>query len=149
MMKLPLIGTLLEQLYVYQFVSALSMLLKSGTPLLSAIELIQEDFADTPLFGDIKVISNAIRQGNPLAQVMIESGRFHDSALKLIEVGEEVGSLAEMLNEAAVYYEEKIDTDVTRVSAMIEPILVLLMGVLVGGTIIVMYLPIFYMSSIV
>lgn len=149
LMKMPLVGSLLEQLYVYQFVSALSMLLKSGMPLLSSMELIQEDFADTPLFDDIKIISSAVSQGNPLVQVMTDSGRFHDSALKLIEVGEEVGSLAEMLNEAAIYYEEKIDTDVVRISAMIEPMLVLLMGLLVGGTIIVMYLPIFYMSSIV
>ena len=148
-MRMPLIGILLEQLYVYQFISALSMLLKSGTPLLPAMTLIREDFADTPLYHDIKILSDAVSQGHSLAPAMIALNRFHDSALKLIEVGEEVGSLAEMLNEAAVYYEEKIDTDVARISAMIEPLLVLLMGLLVGGTIIVMYLPIFYMSSIV
>ncbi len=149
LIHMPLIGVLLEQLYVYQFVSALSMLLKSGTPLLAAIKLIADDFADTPLHHDITTLSEAISQGHALAPAMIKLNRFHDSALKLIEVGEEVGSLAEMLNEAAVYYEEKIDTDVARISAMIEPLLVLLMGLLVGGTIIVMYLPIFYMSSIV
>ncbi len=111
--------------------------------------LIHEDFAETPLYDDIGSMIETVRQGRSLAQAMIALDYFHDSALKLIEVGEEVGSLGEMLNEAAVYYEEKIDTDVSRVSAMIEPMLVLLMGLLVGGTIIVMYLPIFYMSSVV
>lgn len=147
--RLPLLGGLLKQLYAYQFISALSMLLKSGTPLLSAMKLIHDDYAETPLHTDIGNMIETVRQGQSLAQAMISLNYFHDSAMKLIEVGEEVGSLGEMLNEAAMYYEEKIDTDVSRISSMIEPMLVLLMGLLVGGTIIVMYLPIFYMSSVV
>ena len=80
---------------------------------------------------------------------MNDSGAFTDVAIKMVEVGESTGALQEMLNSLADFYDEEIETNLGRFITLVEPLLMLLMGVLVGGIIIVMYLPVFGMVDVI
>ena len=147
--RLPLLGDINRHVAIAQLARTLSTLLSGGTPLVEAMNTTRESLtnrADAQALGRATVL---VTEGKSLAQAMQMSELMPNTALKMIEVGEASGNLDGMLAEIAEYYEDLLSNKLARLTALVEPMMMLLMGVLIGGIIVIMYLPIFYMVDIV
>lgn len=146
--KIPFIGKILLQYAQVHLVRSLAMLLKSGTPLLEAIQTTGQSFDNMAFSQSLKFCTRRLTEGSTLANCIAEEKLLPDSAIKMVQVGEASGSLPEMLFEIASYFDSILESQLNKVSSLIEPIMMLLMGIMIGGTIIVMYLPIFFMAEV-
>ena len=149
MEKLPVIGHIVVAASVAKLTRTLSTLLSGGTPLVEALATAQIAMESAVMRQRIEQVRTRVIEGDSLAEAFRQSGALPNSGIKLVEVGEMSGSLEQMLAEVAGFQEELLDSSLTRLSSLMEPLLMLLMGVLVGGIIIVMYLPIFHMADVI
>jgi type IV pilus assembly protein PilC len=134
---------------VAQLARSLSTLLAGGTPLVEAMHTAQESVTNRAYGMRLARAMRQVVEGGSLTQALKAENLMPDTALKMVEVGEASGKLDGMLAEVAQFYEETLDHRLARVMALIEPLLMLLMGILVGGTIVAMYLPIFNMAEVI
>ena len=147
--RLPYAGDIQRLYAVSHLARSLSTLLAGGTPLVEAMTTSQTAMIN-PLYRDrLRQAIEQVKGGQSLAKAMAEQDLMPATAIKMVEVGEASGNLGEMLADVSQFYEEVLDTRLTRVMTLVEPILMLLMGILVGGIVIVMYLPIFNMADVV
>jgi type IV pilus assembly protein PilC len=147
--RIPLLGNIYRYSGVAQIARSLSSLLSGGTSLVEAMRITQASTAHRAQAARLSTAIAQVTEGKSLAQAMQSTGLLPRSAIKMVEVGEATGGLDAMLGEVATFYEESLEHTLSRIMILIEPILMLLMGVLVGGTIIVMYLPIFYIVDVI
>ncbi len=147
--KVPLVGAILRVTGYALLARTLSTLLVGGTPLVEAMRITARSLTNRVRAEKVRSAARAVVEGKSLAEAIGTNGLLPDTAVKMIEVGEATGSLEQMLGEVADFFEERLEHTLTKVMTLIEPILMLLMGLLVGGTIIVMYLPIFYIADVV
>lgn len=147
--RLPVIGAIGREVGIAQLARTLATLLSGGTPLVEAMRTTQESLRNRADALQLTGATRLVTEGKSLAAAMQETALMPDTAIKMIQVGEASGSLDTMLGEIAQYYEEQLANRLARASALVEPALMLLMGLLIGGIIVVMYLPIFYMADIV
>lgn len=147
--RLPYFGEI-HRLYAVSHLSrSLSALLSGGTPLVEAMTTAKT--ALTSRLHNLR-LTKAIEQvqgGDSLAKAFSQQSLMPSTAIKMVEVGEASGSLGEMLADVSLFYEEVLDTRLTRVLSLVEPLLMVLMGIMVGAIVIVMYLPIFNMADVV
>lgn len=147
--RLPVWGPVYADVARAQLARTVATLLSGGTPL---VEALKTTIGSLPNRADAKRLTQATQavvEGGSLAQAVRAAGLMPTTALKMIEVGEASGNLEGMLGEIAQYYEERVSGRLARMMALIEPLMMLLMGILIGAIILVMYLPIFYMVEIV
>jgi type IV pilus assembly protein PilC len=97
--------------------------------------------------GELLSAAQQVREGRSLAMTLQDSGSFPDVAIKMVEVGESTGALQEMLNSLADFYDEEIDTNLGRFVTIIEPALLVIMGVVIAGLLLSLYLPLFQLST--
>ena len=147
--RLPYIGELARTAIAAQLARALSTLLAGGTPLVEALRTAAGSLGNRLYLDRLEQATQRVTEGASLAQAVRETALLPAMAARMIEVGEASGGLDAMLAEVAQFYEELLDTRLSRVMTLIEPLLMLLMGVLVGGIIIVMYLPVFHMADVI
>jgi type IV pilus assembly protein PilC len=147
--KLPYVGGINRVAAVAQLARSLSTLLAGGTPLVEAMRTTHESVANRAYGARLARATQQVVEGGSLAQAFKAEQLVPETAIKMVEVGEASGKLDGMLAEVAQFYEETLDHRLARVMALIEPLLMLLMGILVGGTIVTMYLPIFNMAEII
>jgi type IV pilus assembly protein PilC len=147
--RLPWIGRLLEAHGMAQMGSTLAALLSSGMPLVDALRATEEVLQDRARAARLAEATRRVSEGSSLADALSGCALVPPSAARMIAAGEASGSLDAALDDAAAYFEEVFTFHVARASALIEPTLMLLMGVIVGGVIVVMYLPIFNMASVI
>ena len=147
--RLPLIGGIFSLLSIIQFARSLSSLLAGGTPLLSALQTVGGAVTSRIFSEGLAGVIQQVSAGTSLAASLRQAGLLPETALRMIEVGESSGGLDRMLDEIALYYEEALDVRLTRLMSLLEPIIMLLMGVLIGGIIVVMYLPIFNLADVI
>lgn len=146
--KFPFLGKILLRYTQANLTRSLAMLLKSGTPLLEAIQTTEESFTNKAFCQSLQACSKSISEGSTLASCITQENLLPDSAIKMVQVGEASGELPEMLLEVADYFDNILESQLNKVSSLIEPIMMLLMGFMIGGTIIIMYLPIFFMAEV-
>ncbi len=144
--KTPLIGETLLKFQVAQFCRTLATLLTGGTPLVAALGTSAESITSRLLKGTVLRSTQMVREGESLHTALSASGVVPDMALDMIEVGESSGALAPMLNSVAEFYEEEVSLRLGTLVSLIEPILLIFMGVLVAFILISLYLPIFSFS---
>ncbi len=147
--KIPYIGSINRLVAVSQLARSISTLLAGGTPLVEAMRTAQESVTNRAYSARLARATQQVVEGGNLAQALKAEQLLPETAIKMVEVGEASGKLDGMLAEVAQFYEEALDHRLARAMALIEPLLMLLMGVLVGGTIVTMYLPIFNMAEII
>ena len=147
--RLPYVGELARTAIAAQLARALSTLLAGGTPLVEALRTAAGSLGNRLYLDRLEQATQRVTEGASLAQAVRETALLPAMAARMIEVGEASGGLDAMLGEVAQFYEELLDTRLARVMTLIEPLLMLLMGVLVGGIIIVMYLPVFHMADVI
>ena len=148
-LKLPLVGQIAVKHNTVQLTRTLGTILAGGTPLVDALQGARGAVSNRWISQEMIGAVNEIREGATLADALDRSRVLPRLAIEMLSVGEETGSLDTMLRDVAEFYEADLDTRLTQLTTWIEPVLLLVMGVLVGGIVIVMYLPIFQMAGTV
>jgi type IV pilus assembly protein PilC len=144
--RLPLVGDTLLKFQASQFCRTLSTLLTGGTPLVAALQTAAESISSRLVRGSVKSATQLVREGETLHGALASGKIMPDLALDMIEVGESSGALAPMLNSVAEFYEEEVSLRLGAMVALIEPVILVFMGVLVAFILISLYLPIFSFS---
>ena len=148
-MKIPVMGELLQKASVARVTRTLSTLLSSGVSILESLTIVSKT-AGNRIIEDALVNARAeISEGKSISEPLKESGVFPPMTVQMIQVGESTGALDSMLNKIADFYEEDVDNLVTNLTALLEPVLMVFLGVVLGGLVVAMYLPIFQLGDVV
>lgn len=148
-LRAPLIGDATRTASIAQFSRSLATLLAGGTPLVEALRTVQESFPNRAFALRVVDVADRVTQGESLAKAVRVAGLMPETAIKMIQVGEASGGLDRMLAEVAQFYEDVLEGRLAKIMALVEPALVLMMGLMIGGIIIVMYLPIFNLAEVI
>jgi type IV pilus assembly protein PilC len=146
-LKLPLLGGIWLKYQVANFSRMLSTLLTGGLPLVPSLETAGASMGSRQILNSVAVATDRVREGQTLSKSLDERKIFPDLAVEMIEVGESTGALPAMLNSVAEFYEEDVQTALGAAMALIEPVILIVMAVVVGGILISLYLPIFTLGS--
>jgi type IV pilus assembly protein PilC len=144
---LPLLGDIWLKYQVANFSRMLSTLLQGGLPLVPSLETAGASMSSRRILNGIQEAATRVREGRSLAKSLEEQKMFPELSVEMIEVGESTGALPAMLNSVAEFYEEDVQTALTAAMALIEPIILIIMALFVGGVLISLYLPIFTLGS--
>jgi type IV pilus assembly protein PilC len=147
LLQLPALGPIARKFSTSQAARTLATLLGGGIPLVNAIDVSARSIQNRYLAKELHLASQQVREGRALAVAMEESGAFPDVAIKMVEVGESTGALQEMLNSLADFFDEEIDTSLGRFVTLIEPTLLVIMGIVIAGLLLSLYMPLFQMSD--
>ena len=146
-LKLPMLGSIAQKFSTSQGARTLATLLGGGIPLVNALDVTSRSLSNQHMAAELVKAAQQVREGRSLAATLQESGSFPDVAIKMVEVGESTGALQEMLNSLADFYDEEIDTNLGRFVTIIEPALLVIMGIVIAGLLLSLYLPLFNLSS--
>jgi len=147
LLKIPIIGGVLRKIVVARFTRTLGTLLASGVPILDALEICAKTAGNRVVTRAIMHARDKIAEGQDMAGPLGETRVFPSMVVQMIGVGEQTGAMDSMLQKVADFYEEEVDTAVGAMTSLIEPIMMAFLGVVVGGLIIAMYLPVFDLAS--
>ncbi len=147
LLKAPILGSILRKVAVARFCRTLSTLLTSGVPILDGLDITAKTAGNVIIEDAIQVTRTSIERGETISQPLRETNVFPSMVVQMINVGETTGALDAMLSKIADFYEEEVDTAVAGLLTLMEPVLIAFLGVIVGGIVIAMYLPIFDMVS--
>jgi type IV pilus assembly protein PilC len=148
-LRLPVFGILLKKVAVARFTRTLGTLLSSGIPILDSLDIVASTSGNTVIEKGIIKARAAISEGRTVAEPLSETKIFPVMVIQMIAVGESTGAMDAMLAKIADFYDEEVDTAVASLKSLIEPLLILFLGVVVGGLLVAMYLPIFQLSDAV
>jgi type IV pilus assembly protein PilC len=146
-LKAPIFGTLMQKIAVARFCRTLSTLISSGVPILDGLEITARTSGNAIVEDAIMVVRKGVESGLTLAQPLKETGVFPSMVVQMVGVGEQTGALDAMLSKIADFYEDEVDQAVANLLTLMEPIMILFLGISVGGIIIAMYLPLFDLIS--
>jgi type IV pilus assembly protein PilC len=142
-LKLPLLGDLIRKSVIARFSRTLSTLISSGVSILDALDITARTSGNQVIHDAIKKSILSIAEGETITQPLKESKVFPPMVVQMISVGEKTGGLDEMLSKIADFYDEEVDAAVAALTSIIEPVIIVLMGIVIGGILIAMYLPMF------
>jgi type IV pilus assembly protein PilC len=148
-LKLPVFGPLLQKIAVARFSRTLGTLVSSGVPILDGLIIVSKASGNRTIETAIMNARASIREGETIAEPLGRSGHFPPMVIQMISVGESTGALDTMLSKIADFYEDEVDVAVGNLTSLLEPLLMMFLGVVIGGVVIAMYLPIFSMASAV
>lgn len=146
-LKLPIFGKLATKMAVARFSRNLSMMLEAGVPIMQALAIVAQASNNYKVEQAINEVQESIRHGKSFAVPLAKAGVFPPMVPQMVSVGEESGTLSEMLASIADFYEDEVETATEQLSATIEPILIVGLGIIIGGMVISLYLPIFSLYS--
>jgi type IV pilus assembly protein PilC len=146
-LKIPVFGKLNHKIAIARFARTLSTLLVSGVPILQALETVAGS-VDNEIISDAIMASRAaIREGEQIGDPLQRSGMFPPMVVQMVAIGEETGSLDQMLSKIADFYESEVDATLSGLTAALEPILIITLGVIVGFIVISMFMPLLTVIS--
>jgi type IV pilus assembly protein PilC len=143
MLKAPLIGTLIRKSAISRFTRTLGTLISSGVSILDALEITAKTAGNMVIQNAIRKSVLAIAEGDTITGPLVQTGVFPPMVTQMISVGEKTGGLDDMLGKIADFYDEEVDAAVSALTSIIEPVIIVFMGVVIGGILIAMYLPMF------
>ena len=147
LLKLPIFGILLRKVAVARFTRTLSTLMQSGVPILDGLQLVAKTSGNKVIEDAVMEARENISSGENIAEPLARSKVFPPMVTRMISVGENTGALDQMLNKIADFYEDEVDTAVAGLTSMLEPLMIVFLGGVVGTIVIAMYLPIFNMAN--
>ena len=147
LLKLPIFGILLRKVAVARFTRTLSTLMQSGVPILDGLHLVAKTSGNKVIEDAVMEARENISSGENIAEPLARSKVFPPMVTRMISVGENTGALDQMLNKIADFYEDEVDTAVAGLTSMLEPLMIVFLGGVVGTIVIAMYLPIFNMAN--
>lgn len=142
-LKIPLIGDLIRKSVISRFSRTLATLISSGVPILDALDITARTSGNRVIHDAIKKSVLSIAEGETITQPLKQCGVFPPMVTQMISVGEKTGGLDDMLSKIADFYDEEVDAAVAALTSVIEPIIIVFMGIVIGGILISMYLPMF------
>jgi type IV pilus assembly protein PilC len=147
-MKLPWFGPLSRKFATAQVARTISTLLAGGIPLVNSLDIAGKAVGNQAVSADLAMVAREVREGSSLAHSLQQRHTFPDVAIEMVEVGESTGALAEMLNSIADFYDEENETSLTRFSNLVQPVLLIVMGIVIAGLLLSLYMPLFQLSSL-
>lgn len=148
-LKIPIMGNLLRKSIIARFSRTLGTLLNSGVPILDSLEITAKTAGNKVIYNAIRQAVTAIAQGDTIAQPLQDTGVFPPMVVQMISVGEKTGGLDEMLEKVADFYEDEVDAAVDALTSIIEPVVIVVMGAVIGFVLISMYLPMFDLIGVI
>jgi type IV pilus assembly protein PilC len=148
LLRVPLVGGILHRFAILQFTQSLGTLLSGGTPMVPAIEIASESIGNRYISQSVGGIVKRVREGESLWHSLESTGVMSDLAVEMIKVGESTGALNEMLNNVSEFYDEEIEAKLSRMITLLEPIILVVLGVVIAGLLYAFYLPLFQLSKI-
>lgn len=148
-LKLPVFGPLMTKIAISRFSRNFSNMIGAGVPILTALRIVGEVSGNWVLQRALVSVAESVRQGESIAAPLTEAGVFPAMVTQMISVGEDSGSLETMLEKIASFYDAEVQATTEALTSLIEPLLIAFLGVVVGGMIIALYLPIFQISSLI
>ena len=149
LLKSPVFGPLFQKIAVARFSRTLVSLVSSGVPILDGLNIVSKASGNKIIETAILNARASIREGETISEPLGRSGNFPPMVIQMISVGESTGALDSMLSKIADFYEEEVDVAVGNLTSLLEPLLMVFLGLVIGGVVISMYLPIFQMASAV
>ncbi|MEC9340200.1 MAG: type II secretion system F family protein [Pseudomonadota bacterium] len=148
-LRIPVLGEIIEKGTIARFARTLSTMFAAGVPLVEAMESVAKASGNIVFYEGIMNIRDEISTGTTLQQAMDRTGLFGNMVVQRVAIGEESGSVDAMLAKVADFYEEEVDNLVEALTSMLEPLIMAFLGVVIGGLVIAMYLPVFKMGSVI
>lgn len=148
-LKLPVFGILLKKVAIAKFTRTLGTLIKSGVPILQGLETVAKTAGNKVIERAINASRDSIKEGGRISDPLKKANIFPPMVIQMISVGEETGGLDTMLNKIADFYDQEVDTAVKGLTSMIEPIIIIVLGFVVGTIVIAMFMPMFALGDMV
>ena len=148
LLKLPVLGPIAAKFGTSQMARTLATLLSGGLPLVNALDIASQSIGNQFLASQLDIVSTRVREGESFAAALEARRVFPDVAVKMAEVGESTGALQDMLNTVADFYDEEISTNMERFVTLVEPVLLVFMGIVIAGLLLALYMPLFQLSSV-
>ncbi|MBI5627424.1 MAG: type II secretion system F family protein [Candidatus Rokubacteria bacterium] len=149
LLKLPVFGTLIRKVAVARFTRTFGTLVSSGVPILEGLRITARTAGNKVVERAVMQCRAAVTAGKTLAEPLKSSGVFPPMVTQMISVGEQTGALDAMLNKIADFYDDEVDTAVGALTALLEPLMIVILGVIIGGLVVAMYLPIFRLVTLI
>ena len=149
LLGIPTVGSIAQKFATSQAARTLATLLGGGIPLVNAIDVSARSIGNQHMAQELTTAAQQVREGRALSSAMLLSGAFPDVAIKMVEVGESTGALQEMLNSLSEFYDEEIETSLTRFITIVEPALLVVMGIIIATLLLSLYMPLFNLSSMI
>jgi type IV pilus assembly protein PilC len=149
LLKIPVFGPLLRKAAVARFTRTLSTLVSSGVPILDSLQITSRTTGNRVVEAAIVDARSSIASGRTIAEPLIESKVFPPMVCQMIAVGETTGALDSMLSKIADFYDDEVDNMVANLMSLLEPMVIMFLGVVIGGLVVAMYLPIFRLGSVI
>jgi len=148
-LRIPVFGVLLRKVAISRFARTLSTLTRSGVPILQALEIVERTAGNEVFAKAVRVAGDSVRSGETLADPLERSEQFPRMVTRMIAVGEKTGALEGMLMKIADFYDSEVKAAVDSMTSLIEPILIMMMGLVVGSIVVALFMPILQLSSLV
>jgi type IV pilus assembly protein PilC len=149
LLKIPVIGPLIKKVAIAKFTRTLGTMLSSGVPIMEGLDIVARTSGNKTIERAILRTKVSIGEGKTIAEPLGASRIFPAMVVQMISVGESTGALDSMLSKIADFYDDEVDTAVAALTSLIEPALMVFLGITVGGLVIAMYLPIFQMAAVI
>ena len=148
LLRAPGIGPMARKFATSQMARTLATLLGGGLPLVNALDIAARSVGNRYMAGQLDIVAARVREGESFAAALDARKAFPDVAVKMAEVGEATGALQDMLNTAADFFDEEIGTYMERFVTLVEPVLLVMMGIVIGSLLLAIYMPLFQLSSV-
>lgn len=147
--KIPVVGGLVQKVALSRFCRTYAILLRSGVPILRSLEIVSSASDNTYIEGACRDISRHISQGGQLSEIVAQRAYFPPTVKHMARAGEQTGNVDGMMNKISDFYDAEIETTVESLTSLMEPLLICVLGVVIGSIVMAMFLPIFEMASVV
>ncbi len=148
MLRIPFVGPIAAKFATSQMARTLATLLGGGLPLVNALEIVAKSVGNQYMAAQLGIVNARVKEGESFAAALEARHVFPEVAVKMAEVGESTGALQDMLNTVADFYDEEISTNLERFVTLVEPTLLVVMGIVIAGLLLALYMPLFQLSSV-
>jgi type IV pilus assembly protein PilC len=148
LLSMPIFGVLFTKVAISKFTRTLSTLIKSGVPILTSLEIVGKTSGNKAVEIAIENVSRNVREGENISEPLAKAKIFPPMVVRMVAVGEQAGELEKMLSKIADFYDEQVDTAVSGLTSLIEPLIIAFLGIVIGSIVICMFLPIFKITAL-
>ena len=149
MLKIPVVGTLVRKVAVARFTRTLGTLVAAGVPILEGLRITARSAGNRVVQGAVMLAREAVTAGRPLSEPLRNAPVFPPMVVHMISVGESTGALDQMLSKIADFYDDEVDSAVGALMSLLEPVMIVILGVIIGGLVVALYLPIFKIVTLI
>ncbi len=148
-LNMPVFGVIMRKVSVSKFCRTLATLVKSGVPILAALEIVGKTAGNKVIENAVDSVKSSIREGENISEPLAKSKVFPPMVVRMIAVGEQTGELEKMLSKVSDFYDDQVDAAISGITSLIEPLIIAFLGIVIGGIVICMFLPIFKIANMV